>query len=472
MTRSTVLPGQKSGEEIAIVLGDMTKIPADVYVVPHFQNGVSWGGVGAAVARAGARGGMDLYERHVSSLTGQQNWGDIKDTISCGGNSRHLIHVVSVGSGRAEEYNVVANATYNALVEAERVSQESIVSPALGTGIIGQLTAEQSARAIFSGIQRFQADHPGRHFLRRIVVAIYGDSGAYQDFASTLASHPIVRTTPTASVPTPKAAVPVSAPAPSHDGSRSRESAAAWEANLRRAGLTEFRIRAADGTLPLIAIAHGDMTRIPADAYVVPHFSGAVSWGGVGAAVARAGGSSGIQAFEDVARQYTQFGQAVATSSGGGHAANLIHVVSVGSGKTQEYAVARESVYNSLVIAMQRGFKSVVFPALGTGIIGQLTDEQSARAIREGIQKFHSNHPQSGIESITIAIFRNPSQYSAFTNQLGSSGDGQARTPRQESPPPSTPPSGEIGQRHFDLGRWLGEMFGGRNGGSDDEGNG
>lgn len=42
----------------------------------------------------------------------------------------------------------------------------------------------------------------------------------------------------------------------------------------------------------------------------------------------------------------------------------------------------------------------------------------------------------------------------------------------QQKESPSPPPAGEVRQRCFNLGRWLGEMFGGRNGSSDDEGNG
>jgi len=42
-------------------------------------------------------------------------------------------------------------------------------------------------------------------------------------------------------------------------------------------------------------IVAGDMTTFSADAYVIPQFQGAASFGGVGGAVARAGGVKGLE---------------------------------------------------------------------------------------------------------------------------------------------------------------------------------
>jgi len=175
--------GQIRNTGITIALGDMTKVRAGAYIVPHFDKAASYGGVGGAVARAGAINGIEEFEQFVSKK-GQQKFGTILLTKSHGGNSENLLHAVSVGSGRTEEFKTVQASIYNALRTAEQNNIKSVAAPALGTGIIGHLTDEQSAKAILSAVEQFANE--GRNIDFGIV--IYGDRNAYNAFVKTLST--------------------------------------------------------------------------------------------------------------------------------------------------------------------------------------------------------------------------------------------------------------------------------------------
>lgn len=173
--------GQMRNVRFRVALGDMTKIKADAYIVPNFKGGASYGGVGGSVARAGAVKGLEEFDNFVAK-NGIQEFGSVLLTDSHGGNSDKLLHAVSVGSGASAEFGTVQSSIYNALQTAEKNGVKSVVSPAMGTGIIGDLTPEQSAKAIFSALKKFADEGKNIDFS----VVIYGDTRAYNDFLKTM----------------------------------------------------------------------------------------------------------------------------------------------------------------------------------------------------------------------------------------------------------------------------------------------
>jgi O-acetyl-ADP-ribose deacetylase (regulator of RNase III) len=176
--------GQIGSNNVDVVLGDMTKIESDAYIVPQFTGAASYGGVGGAVARAGAEEGLAAYQRFIDQK-GEQKFGQVVLTKSGGGRSSCLLHVVSVGSGEEDEFNTIQTAFFNALKVAESQGIESIASPAMGTGIIGSLTAEQSANAMMSAADQYAAEG-GKPI--KLSFVIYGDESAYNAFVTVLQS--------------------------------------------------------------------------------------------------------------------------------------------------------------------------------------------------------------------------------------------------------------------------------------------
>ena len=165
---------------VSVVLGDMTQIACDAYIVPQFDNCASYGGVGGAVARAGGKEGLDIYNALASKKP--LRFGQVVLTKSGGGRSKQLLHVVSVGSSDDLEFATVHNAFYAALMSAQGHKINTIVAPAMGTGIIGNLTAEQSAKSMMSAIDRIGNNESPLS----ISLAIYGDECTFNTFVSVL----------------------------------------------------------------------------------------------------------------------------------------------------------------------------------------------------------------------------------------------------------------------------------------------
>lgn len=192
----------------------------------------------------------------------------------------------------------------------------------------------------------------------------------------------------------------------------------------------------------------GNMTAKKADAYIVPQFNSSASWGGVGGAVARAGASGGLQDYQDyLDKSGTQpFGQVVVTPAHGGNAKTLLHVVSVASEKENEFETVRTSIYNTLKTAEKEGIKTIGAPLLGTGIIGELTNEQSAKAMLSAI-KSYAEEGGKPLEISFIIFDRNADAQQAFTAFRSVIETGAYKNVENE-----------VGGREIDLVRWFNEM--------------
>lgn len=201
-----------------------------------------------------------------------------------------------------------------------------------------------------------------------------------------------------------------------------------------------------------VVIGLGDMTEGAADAYVIPQFAKAVSEGGVAAAVARAGAELGaIDEFAAIlAREETPltFGRAFVVPSHGGKTNKLIHVVSVASGVENEFRTVVLSVGSALRAAVEEGMTSVVFPVLATGILRALTDDQAARAMFAGVDRFVAANPQVRLQ-MTVVAWGFPQVgptplYEALKNVLSSRSYADVLS--------------EVGTQPIDPERWQAEM--------------
>jgi len=174
-------------------------------------------------------------------------------------------------------------------------------------------------------------------------------------------------------------------------------------------------------------------------------FRGGASYGGVGAAIARSGGEAGLKAYDSYmeTKGELEFGRALVTPSGGGNAQSLIHVVSVGSGESVEFETVRDSIKNALVEAQNNGIKTIAAPALGTGIIGQLTDAQSAKAMLAGVAEFVAQGG-TGVEEFRIVVF-GPDKAAKPFKKVAKTGAFEGAVV-------------ETGAREANLGRWAVEM--------------
>lgn len=121
-----------------------------------------------------------------------------------------------------------------------------------------------------------------------------------------------------------------------------------------------------------IRLVMGDITKLEVDAIV----NAANSWlkhgGGVAAAIAKAGGKIIQEESDDVVRKRgpIKVGEAVYTSAGMLKVKYVIHAVGPRMGEGEEDEKLRSATLNSLRLAESLGLKSIVFPAISTGVFG------------------------------------------------------------------------------------------------------
>ena len=134
-----------------------------------------------------------------------------------------------------------------------------------------------------------------------------------------------------------------------------------------------------------VVIKKGDITAEEVDAVVNPANTRLVMGGGVAGAIKRKGGKE----IEDEARAQgpIEIGQAVVTGAGRLPAKRVIHSPTMGMDFKTDEAKIRASVRAAVEVAIKEGFKTVAFPAMGTGV-GGFPYEKAARAMYEEVMKF------------------------------------------------------------------------------------
>jgi len=163
----------------------------------------------------------------------------------------------------------------------------------------------------------------------------------------------------------------------------------------------------------MIKVIQGDLTEISADAVVNATNNQLTMQAGVAGAIKRKGGS--IIEEEAVANGPVPVGEAVVTGAGALKARYVIHAVVMGPDRVTDAEKIRLATRNALRRAGELGLKTVVFPALGTGVGGLDLDLAAAVMISEV-----RSHLARGaeLEEVLFALF-DEKGFQAFSRIAG-----------------------------------------------------
>ena len=167
-----------------------------------------------------------------------------------------------------------------------------------------------------------------------------------------------------------------------------------------------------------VVVAVGDITVQRVDAIVNAANSSLMGGGGVDGAIHRRGGPQILEECRRVRRaEYPEglpTGKAVMTTGGNLHARYVIHTVGPVYGRHDGHeAELLEACYkNSLALAVERGLRTIAFPAISTGIFGYPRNEAAAVASK-AIEEFLAS--DSSIEEIYLVFF-SPGDADLFLN--------------------------------------------------------
>ncbi|MER6240211.1 O-acetyl-ADP-ribose deacetylase [Streptomyces clavifer] len=140
-------------------------------------------------------------------------------------------------------------------------------------------------------------------------------------------------------------------------------------------------------TRPTIILVRGDITDQHADVLVNAANSSLLGGGGVDGAIHRRGGPEIVAACRDLRASHygkgLRTGQAVATTAGRLHAEHVVHTVGpVWSGTEDRSALLASCYRESLRVSSELGARTVVFPAISTGIYGWPLGDGARIAVR------------------------------------------------------------------------------------------
>lgn len=154
-----------------------------------------------------------------------------------------------------------------------------------------------------------------------------------------------------------------------------------------------------DRTMRLVL---GDITERDVDAIVNAANKHLQHGGGVAGAIVRKGGAV-IQEESDRIG-FVPTGNAAMTSAGRLKARHIIHTVGPRMGEGDEDMKLRRAVQQTLLLASERGLKSIAMPAISSGIFG-FPKDRCARILIDETKAFLEKNAESPLSVVEFCIF-------------------------------------------------------------------
>jgi O-acetyl-ADP-ribose deacetylase (regulator of RNase III) len=131
--------------------------------------------------------------------------------------------------------------------------------------------------------------------------------------------------------------------------------------------------------------------------------------GGVAAAIARVAGPELVEDGDRIVREQGEIpvGEAVVTVAGALPFQGVIHAVGPYQGQGREEERLERALRAAFLRAHERGWASVSFPAVSSGIFAVPLDV-CARAYRAAVRGFWAEHPDTSVKSLRLCLFAGP----------------------------------------------------------------
>jgi O-acetyl-ADP-ribose deacetylase (regulator of RNase III) len=124
------------------------------------------------------------------------------------------------------------------------------------------------------------------------------------------------------------------------------------------------------GSVPIFQVVQGDLLEQPVDAIVNAANGHLAHGGGVAGVISRAAGPALQKESDELVRQHGPYatGSAVATTAGKLPFKGVIHAVGPRYGEGDEEAKLERALSAAFALAAEKGWDSVAFPAVSSGI--------------------------------------------------------------------------------------------------------
>lgn len=154
-----------------------------------------------------------------------------------------------------------------------------------------------------------------------------------------------------------------------------------------------------------LSVCIKDLLGAPVEAVVNPANSGLSHGAGLAAIISNEAGPELDERCNQIIKKIgkIQVTQAVPTSAFQLPYKGIIHAVGPRMGDGDEQIKLEKTIYNCLYLTDRKAWRSVAFPAMGTGIFG-IPFKYCAQAFKNAIWKYFLDTPESGIERIWICL--------------------------------------------------------------------
>ena len=146
----------------------------------------------------------------------------------------------------------------------------------------------------------------------------------------------------------------------------------------------------------------GDITELEVDAIINAANNELILGGGAAGAIRTKGGPRIQEECDRIGS--IRLGEAAVTTAGNLKAHYVIHAASMEMGEETTANNLRSSTRNSLLRAEEKGFKTIAFPAIGTGIAGFPMQDCANIMIGEVLEHLKSH---SSLEKIYFVLYEN-----------------------------------------------------------------
>ncbi|XP_013872543.1 poly [ADP-ribose] polymerase 14 [Austrofundulus limnaeus] len=387
------------GLKIVLCKGNIQEQTTDVIVNTISKNMDLQQG---AVSRAILEVGGDLLQVAVLNEVGgtSLSYGDVVFTDGYKLRCQKVFHAVCPfwdnGAGGAEK-DLISIITL-CLEEAEKNQMTSLSFPAIGTGNLG-FPRTLVSRVLLEEIQRFSRRKSPRH-LREVVIVVHpSDEQTVDCFSREFSGQTGSRTVHQEDF---------TRPAAQHRLSRSQNSSAETFSPVLSSSLGVYQMQMGQLTLE---VSSGDITKETCDVIVNSSNQNFDLYAGVSKAILDGAGQSVLNECSQIVKSPGYQPRAMILTSGGLlPCRNIVHIV----GQNDPVKI-KDIVYGALKICEENRFRSVAFPALGTGQ-GGVNPAAVADSMVEAVVEFVRKKHAKLVRSVKILIFQ-----TAMLNEFHSS---------------------------------------------------
>lgn len=159
----------------------------------------------------------------------------------------------------------------------------------------------------------------------------------------------------------------------------------------------------------IFEVVTGDLLAERTDAIVNAANSHLAHGAGVALAIAQAAGFELVTEGNTLVRQHGEIpvGEAVVTTAGGLPFKGVIHTVGPRMGQGDERAKLVRALHSAFVIAHEKGWMSMSFPGVSSGIFS-VPHDICAAAYFEAVSGFWETHGDSSLRLIRLVLFEGP----------------------------------------------------------------